>query len=65
MAAIPGGTRRTLRVLAESGAVALAVVEIVRERMEPAIGLGGLPVARIRHVIAGAVMGCGGIGHRA
>lgn len=51
---------RALRRSAHSAAgISARVADTIRIEVEPAIFIGGLIVSRSRHVIAGAVMGCG------
>ena len=51
---------RALRRGAHSAAgVSARIADTIRLEVEPVIFIGGLVVSRSRHVIAGAVMGCG------
>jgi hypothetical protein len=56
--AIPGGSGAMLRAMASAGVAARSAMDAIRDRLEPAVYIGGLLVSRSRHVIAGAVMGC-------
>jgi hypothetical protein len=53
------GQRAVKRGAHSAAGVSARVADTIRLDVEPAVFLGGLVVSRSRHVIAGAVMGCG------